>query len=82
MYKIIFGYCDIDPHMIFYCNALAKTLRNHNFMLRSKKTRTNYFKFLFFNCYIKDWNNIASNIMHAPSLSSLKSYLLDLWVNF
>ena len=52
MYKIIFGHCDIDPHMLlFYFNVLAKTRRNHNF---TKKSRTNYFKFSFFNHYISD----------------------------
>ena len=69
MYKIIFGLCDIDPHMFFDLNVLAKTCRNHNFKIRPKKTRTNYFKFSFFNRYITDWNNIPSNIMYAPSLS-------------
>ena len=27
--------------------------------------------------FIADWNNIPSNIMHAPSLSSFMSHLLD-----
>ena len=29
MYKIIFGHSDIDPHMFFDFNVLAKTRRNH-----------------------------------------------------
>ena len=82
MYKIIFGHCDIDPHMFFDFNVLAKTRRNHNFKIRPKKTRTNYFKFSFFNRYITDWNSIPSNIMHASSLSSFKSYLLDYLCQF
>ena len=45
MYKIIFGHCDIDPHMFFDFHVWAKTRRNHNFKIRPKKTRTNYFKF-------------------------------------
>ena len=77
MYKIIFGHCDINPHMFFDFNVLSKTRRNHNFKIRPKKTRTNYFKFSFFNRYITDWNSIPSNIMYASSLSSFKSYLLD-----
>ena len=77
MYKIIFGQCDIDPHTFFDFNVVAKTRRNHNFKIRPKKTRANYFKFSFFNRYITDWNSISSNIVHAPSLSSFKSYLLD-----
>ena len=77
MNKIIFGHCDIDPHMFFDFNVLSKTRRNHNFKISPKKTRTNYFKFSFFNRYITDWNSIPSIIMHASSLSSFKSYLLD-----
>ena len=76
MYKIIFGHSDIDSHMFFDFNVLAKTRRNHNFNIRPKKTRTNYFNFSFFNRYITDWNSIPSNIMHASSLTSFKSYLL------
>ena len=45
MYKITFEHCDIDPHMFFDFNVLAKTRRNHNFKIRPKKTRTNYFKY-------------------------------------
>ena len=45
MYKIIFGHCDIDPHMFFDFNVLAEKLRNHNFKIRPKKTRTNYLKY-------------------------------------
>ena len=54
MYKIIFGHCDIDHHMFFDFNVVVKTRKNHNFKLRPKKTRTNYFKFSFFNRYITD----------------------------
>ena len=72
-----FRHCDIDPHMFFDFNVISKTHRNHNFKIRPKKTRTHYFKFSFFNRYIMDWNSIPSNITHASSLSSFKSYLLD-----
>ena len=75
IYMIIFGHCDIGPHMFFDFNVLAKTRRNHNFKITPKKTRTNYFIIFFFNRYISDWNGIPSNIMYAPSLSSFKSYL-------
>ena len=77
MYKIIFGHCDIDPHMFFDFNVLAKTRKNHNFKIRPKRTRTNDFKFSFFNRYITDWNSIPTKIVHASSLSSFKSHLLD-----
>ena len=73
IYKIIFGHCDINPHMVFGFNVLAKTRKKHKFKIRPQKTRTNRFKFSFFNRYITDWNSIPTNTMHAPSLSSFKS---------
>ena len=76
MYKIVFGHCDIDPHMFFDFNVLAKMRGNHNVKIRPKKTHTSYLKCSFFNRYITEWNSILSNIMHAPSLSGFKSYLL------
>ena len=77
MYKIIFGHCDIDPQMFFDFNVLAKTRRNHNFKIRPKLTPTNYFKYSFYDRYITDRNSIPLNFMHAPSLHSFKSHLLD-----
>ena len=47
MYKIIFGHCDVDPHMFFDFNVFAKTRRNHNFNIRPNRTRTNYDNFHF-----------------------------------
>ena len=57
--------------------SLRYTTTTLYFKITPKKTRTNYFKFSFFNRYITDWNSIPSNIMHASSMSSFKSYLLD-----
>ena len=36
MYKIIFGHCDMDPHMFFHFHVLSNTRRNHNFKIRPK----------------------------------------------
>ena len=47
--------------MFFDFDVLAKTRKNHNFKIRPKKTRPNYFKFSFFNRYITDWNGIPTN---------------------
>ena len=55
--------CKARRYLLFSCNCVSHM--------------TNYFKFSFFNRYITDWNSIPSNIMHASSLSSFKSYLLD-----
>ena len=49
MYKILFGLCDI--HSNEYFDLIGETcLRTcHNFKLRPKHARTNYFKLSFFN---------------------------------
>ena len=46
--QIIFGHCDIDPHMFFDFNVLAKTRTNHNFKIKPKKRHANYVKYSFF----------------------------------
>ena len=50
----------------------TRTRSNHDFKLRPRAVRTNYFKFSFFNRYVMDWNNIPNSVMHALSLSSFK----------
>ena len=70
------------PLMFFDFNVSTKTRRNHNFKKRPKKTRTNYFKFSFFNRHITDWKNIPSNIMHAPLLSMLSLVYEIICANF
>ena len=62
------------PLLFFDFSVSTKTRRNHNFKKRPKKTRTNYFKFSFFNRHITDWKNIPSNIRHAPLLFLNRQY--------
>ena len=61
MYKIIFGYCDINCHHYFAIIGIIRTRSKHEYKIRSKVTRTNFFKHSFFHRYINDWNSLSSN---------------------
>ena len=56
MYKIIFGHRDIDPHMFFNFNVLAKTRRNHNCV---RDTRTQLL--MCVGCSVHYWVFCAIN---------------------
>ena len=77
VYKIIFGLCDIDAAKYFDIVRESRTRSNHKHKLRPKYARTNYFKFSFFNRYIKDWNSLPSDVLEDQSLSLFKKKLLN-----
>ena len=60
MYKIILGYCDINCHHYFDIIGLTRTRSKHEYKIRPKVARTNYFKYSFFYRYINDWNSLPS----------------------
>ena len=66
LYKIIFGYSDIDPNK--YLDLIGPTLRPKSF-------HTNYFKFSFFNGYVEDWNSLPSDAVNFNSLAIFKKTL-------
>ena len=76
MYKIIFGYCDINCHHYFDIIGITRTRSKHEYKIRPKVTRANYFKYSFFYRYINDWNSLPSNVMSSPSLQSFKVSLI------
>ena len=76
MYKIIFGYCDINCHHYFDIIGITRTRSKHEYKIRPKVARTNYFKYSFFNRYINDWNCLPSEVMSSPSLQSFKVSLI------
>ena len=76
MYKIIFGYCDINCHHYFDIIGLTRTRSKHAYKIRPKVARTNYFKYLFFHRYINDCNSLPSEVMSSPSLQSFKVSLI------
>ena len=61
MYEIIFGYCDINCHHYFDIIGITRTRSNHEYKIRPKVTRSNYFKYSFFHRYVNDWNSLPSN---------------------
>ena len=52
---------------------------NHDFKLRPRAARTDYFKFSFFNRFVDDWNSLTKFVMSASSWIPLE---LDYWIIF
>ena len=57
LYKIIHGYSDIDYTTYVDLTGPTRTRTSHDFKIRPRAARTNYFKFSFFNHYVNDWNS-------------------------
>ena len=77
LYKIMFGLCDIDRFKYLDIVGESRTRSKHKYKLRPRHTRTNYFKFSFFNRYISDWNSLPNDVVEAVSLSSFKRKLMS-----
>jgi hypothetical protein len=75
LYKIIFGYSDIDSNKHLDLIGPARTRSNHNYKLRPKSFHTNYFKFSFFNRHVEDWNSLPSDVGKFNSLAIFKKTL-------
>ena len=73
---IIFGYCDINCHHYFDIIGITRTRSKHEYKIRPKVARTNYFKYSFFHRYINEWNSLPSEVMSSPSLQSFKVLLV------
>ena len=69
MYKIIFGYCDINCHHYFDIIGITRSRSKHEYKIRPKVARTNYFKYSFFH-------SLPSEVMSSPSLQSFKVSLI------
>ena len=77
LYNIIHSYSDIDYTTYVDLTGPTRTRRNHEFKIRPRAARTNYFKFSFFNRYVNDWNSLPNSVMSASSLNSFKTLLLN-----
>ena len=75
LYKIIFGYCDIDPNNDLDLIGQTRTRANHSYKLRHKIFHTNYFKYSFFNRYVIDWNSLPSYVVSSCSIATFKKAL-------
>ena len=77
MYKIIFGYCDVDCSKYYDAVGPSRTRSNRNYKIRPKAAYTKYFKYSFFNRYINDWNSLSSSGLSPTSINSFKTSLLN-----
>ena len=77
LYKIIHAYSDIDYTTYIDLTGSTRTRRNHDFKLRPRAARSNYFKFSFSDRYVNDWNSLPNFVTSASSLKSFKTLLLN-----
>ena len=77
LYKIIHGFSDVDYTRYIDLTGPTRTRRNHDFKIRPRAVRTNYFKFSFFNRYVNDWNSLPNTVMSASGLNAFKNRLLN-----
>ena len=77
LYKIIHGFSDVDYTRYIDLTGPTRTRRKHDFKIRPRAVRTNYFKFSFFNRYVNDWNSLPNSVMSASSLNAFKNRLLN-----
>ena len=77
LYKIIYGYFDVDFTRYVDLNGRTRTRSNHDFKLRPRAARTDYFKFSFLNRFVNDWNSLPNFAMSASSLNSFRARLLN-----
>ena len=57
------------PHNYVDLTGPTRTRSNHDFKIRPKAARTNYYKFSYFNCYVNDWNSLPNSVMSASSIN-------------
>ena len=65
----------------YLINSIPKcnqTIRTRNGHIPIFHCRTDYFKYSFFPCTLKDWFNLDNNIRNSESISVFRSRLLSL----
>ena len=70
--------CHRCPYHILMSSVIYNWT-NHDFKLRPRAARTDYFKFSFFNRFVDDWNSLSKFVMSASSWIPLE---LDYWIIF
>lgn len=78
MYKMIHGFIDINGLNFsdFFELALdTRTRANHPFKLFVKSAKVNPYKYSFFVCIVKDWNNLPLHVVEAESFNIFKTRL-------
>ena len=76
LYKIIHGYCDIDYTTYVDLTGPTRTRSNHDFKIRPRAARTNYFQFSFLNRYVNDWNSLPNSVV-CFQLEFFQNFILN-----
>ena len=72
---MLFTFCasqESERNRVFFRNININININHEYKIRPKVARTNYFKYSFSHRYINDWNSLPFKVMSSPSLQSFK----------
>ena len=74
-YKVLNGFVNIDisPLIDFYSHSDRYSLRGRdNLTLKKQFSRTDVFKFSYFNRIVDLWNSLPNSIRSATSVSNFK----------
>ena len=79
-YKALNGYINIDmsTYVQFYSDTARYPLREKDSLtLKKNYSRTNTFKFSFFNRIVKMWNSLPFHVRSTSSISSFKRGVIN-----
>ena len=74
-YKIVFGIDHLSFPDFFEFAKSTRTRANHNYKLYLRKAVCNCYKYPFFIRMVRKWNDLPRYVVHAESLSVVKSRL-------
>ena len=74
-YKIVFGIEHLSLLDFFEFANSTRTRANHDYKLYLKRAVCNCYKYSFFICIVRKWNDLPGYIVHAESLSVFKTRL-------
>ena len=69
MFKIIYGYENIDYNLFFFEIKASKITSGHNITLVKKQNRLDVRKFSFSQRTINVWNKLSEECVHASSVN-------------
>ena len=76
MFKILYGYENIDPNICFEIKE-SKVTREHNYTLTQKQSRLDVRKYSFPQRTINVWNKLSTDCVHASSVNIMFKNEID-----
>jgi len=75
VFKIFYGYTEIDIRVLFMLDGNNKGLRGHSKKICKPTFNTDIRKYFFSNQVIDRWNSLDQDAVDGPSLNCFKSRL-------